>query len=336
MNFTGINPRLSAFIGGYYLGALVPLLESKFFLDSGSWPLNSVLPKWLCFFRSPAGDFHYMSCKVLHNKHLTHSSPDSKMALFGKKTVVPPYFHLRRRGKSKNITVVIYRENNYAGRNQKAEKRIISKPEPMIKRRLRKQLRKTVKQLSEQQTHLQSIRACELLCQTEQFQQARVIMLFLAITKEIETQSAIQQALGRGKLVAVPKVIYKDHQLVPVRLLSLDCEMETDRYGLRHPLGTEEMDVAIIDLVVAPGLGFDIRGNRLGRGGGYYDRFFTLDGFRAVKCGLSFEEQLVDEIPMFEHDISLDMLVTDKTVRRFDISGDHRDKNYQDTGAKDG
>ena len=121
-----------------------------------------------------------------------------------------------------------------------------------------------------------------------------------------------------------------------VKLPHLDCEMEIDQHGLRNPKDTEEIPVIRINLVVVPGLGFDKHGNRLGRGGGYYDRFFDHNRFHGTKCGLGFEEQLVDEIPMLEHDIVLDMLVTDKTVRRFDISGDQTEKNYQDTGAKDG
>lgn len=202
----------------------------------------------------------------------------------------------------------------------------------MIKRRLRKQLRETLKHLSKEQNHQQSLRACELLCRTEQFHRARVIMMFLAKASEIQTDGAVRRALEQDKIVAVPKVEYKHHKLIPLRLLSLDCEMETDHYGLRHPLHAEQVDVPAIDLVVAPGLGFDERGNRMGRGGGYYDRFFIYDGFRAVKCGLGFEQQLLEEVPMFEHDIGLDMLVTDKKVRCFE----NIDKKYQKSGAKDG
>jgi 5-formyltetrahydrofolate cyclo-ligase len=64
-------------------------------------------------------------------------------------------------------------------------------------------------------------------------------------------------------------------------------------------------------------LGFDKSGNRLGRGSSYYDRFFIQDGLKAGKCGLAFAEQVVDQISVSEHDVPVDMLVTDETVMYF-------------------
>ena len=72
-----------------------------------------------------------------------------------------------------------------------------------------------------------------------------------------------------------------------------------------------------IDLVVAPGLGFDRKGNRLGRGGSYYDRFFTNKELKAAKCGFAFAEQVIETVPVTEHDMPVDMLVTDEEVLYF-------------------
>ena len=71
------------------------------------------------------------------------------------------------------------------------------------------------------------------------------------------------------------------------------------------------------DLVITPGLVFGETGNRLGRGGSYYDRFFKNEQFKAVKCGLAFSEQLVDDVPVCEWDVPVDMLVTDQNVYYF-------------------
>ena len=70
-------------------------------------------------------------------------------------------------------------------------------------------------------------------------------------------------------------------------------------------------------MVIVPGLGFDKDGNRLGRGRGFYDRFLAHPEFKGVACGLAFEEQFVSEIPVGPLDRHVDMLVTDKKVRRF-------------------
>ena len=66
-----------------------------------------------------------------------------------------------------------------------------------------------------------------------------------------------------------------------------------------------------------PGLGFDEQGNRLGRGGGYYDRFFATTDLRAQRCGFAFAEQVVDSVPTAEHDVSMNFLVTDNDIKCF-------------------
>jgi 5-formyltetrahydrofolate cyclo-ligase len=73
----------------------------------------------------------------------------------------------------------------------------------------------------------------------------------------------------------------------------------------------------LIDLVIVPGLGFTTDGHRIGRGMGFYDRFLAQGDFIGVSCGLAFEEQVVPELPVLDHDIALSMLATDCGIRRF-------------------
>jgi 5-formyltetrahydrofolate cyclo-ligase len=65
-------------------------------------------------------------------------------------------------------------------------------------------------------------------------------------------------------------------------------------------------------LILVPGVAFDLQGNRLGRGKGFYDRL--LAEIRGVKCGVAFEEQIVDEIPVGSHDAAMDFIVTPSRV----------------------
>ena len=74
------------------------------------------------------------------------------------------------------------------------------------------------------------------------------------------------------------------------------------------------MPLQDIDLVVTPGLGFDKKGNRLGRGGSYYDRFFANTKLKASRCGFGFAEQLVETIPVAQHDEPVDIVVTEKEI----------------------
>jgi 5-formyltetrahydrofolate cyclo-ligase len=102
--------------------------------------------------------------------------------------------------------------------------------------------------------------------------------------------------------------------MIPVQITSLETGLSTGTSGVRNPLAGVPVPFEEIDLVVTPGLGFDRRGNRLGRGGSYYDRFFANTELKAIKCGLGFAEQLVDTVPVVDHDVPVDLLVTDKEI----------------------
>ncbi len=73
-----------------------------------------------------------------------------------------------------------------------------------------------------------------------------------------------------------------------------------------------------IDLVIVPGMGFDLQGNRIGRGRGFYDRFLAHRDWAGIACGLALEEQVADVVPVSDHDRRIQMLVTDAAVRRFE------------------
>jgi 5-formyltetrahydrofolate cyclo-ligase len=137
--------------------------------------------------------------------------------------------------------------------------------------------------------------------------------LFLSMPDEIDATTAIHAAWGLGKTVVVPKVDWEHRTMVPVVLSSFD-HLEVDRGSLRNPPGDQVMDVGWIDLVVTPGLGFDRQGRRLGRGAGFYDRFFADPRLRAGRCGLCYADQIVDVIPVSGTDLPVDWLVTDEQV----------------------
>lgn len=182
---------------------------------------------------------------------------------------------------------------------------------------VRDHLNAVLQQHSDRDVHKLSFRACEHLCELDEFKQARTVMLYLAMDKEMDTSHAILQALQQDKRVLVPIVSWQERQLTPVVIHTLNCGMEITRYGLRNPTSSETLPPSEIDLVVTPGLGFDGQGNRLGRGGGFYDRFLGSETMRALRCGFGFEDQLIEPLPICEHDATLNMLITEQKVRRF-------------------
>ena len=120
-----------------------------------------------------------------------------------------------------------------------------------------------------------------------------------------------------GKTVIVPKVSWDQRRMLPVEITSLNtANMMTSGNGVREPIAGVPVPVGEIDLVIVPGLGFTASGFRIGRGMGFYDRFLAQEDFLGVSCGLAFEEQIVSNLPILDHDIPLSMLATDQGIRR--------------------
>ncbi|MHC4994910.1 MAG: 5-formyltetrahydrofolate cyclo-ligase [Planctomycetota bacterium] len=185
------------------------------------------------------------------------------------------------------------------------------------KEAVRSELRQRLKAMNPKAIHEQSQRAASQLAATKEFQRARALMIFLPLEHEIDACPIALRAWQAGKTVTSPLVNHNQKRMLPVELCSLDEPMDVDRYGVRTPRTGEVFPIEMIDLVIAPGLGFDRAGHRIGRGGGYYDRFLSHRDFNGVVCGLALSEQVVEAVPTDDHDARLNMLVTDREVLRF-------------------
>lgn len=187
----------------------------------------------------------------------------------------------------------------------------------MDKEQLRSDLQKRLLAMPPEQRSEKSHKACRNLISTPQFQSASSIMMYLSLPHEVDTSEAILHAWQLGKAVAVPKISWQQRRMIAVEINSLETGFSTSASGLRSPETGVPMPFEEINLVVTPALGFDRKGNRLGRGGSFYDSFFTDEKFRASKCGFAFAEQVVDSIPVDSTDVPVDFLVTDKEIIYF-------------------
>jgi len=184
----------------------------------------------------------------------------------------------------------------------------------MEKVELRRQLQKCLLLLPEERRKDKSRKACANLVSTTQFQEASTVMMYLSLPHEVDTSEAILHAWQLGKTVAVPRISWQQRHMLPVGISSLETGFSTGVGGLRNPVSGVPIPFGEIDLVVSPALGFDRHGNRLGRGGAFYDRFFANDELTASRCGLAFAEQVLDSIPVADGDEPVDFLVTDEGV----------------------
>ena len=184
----------------------------------------------------------------------------------------------------------------------------------MDKAQLRSTLLKRLHAMPSEQRNEKSRKACRNLVSIEPFQKASTVMMFVSLPHEVDTSEAILHAWQLGKVVAVPKISWEQRHMIPVQISSLETGFSVSASGLRNPIAGVPVPFEDIDLVVTPALGFDNKGNRLGRGGAYYDRFFANSQLKALRCGFAFSEQLVESIPVTEHDQPVDMVVTDEGI----------------------
>ncbi len=192
----------------------------------------------------------------------------------------------------------------------------------MDKGQLRLMFQKRLFDMSTEQRSEKSKKACRNLISIPHFQRASVVMMYLSLQHEADTSEAILCAWQFDKVVVVPKIFWQQRHMIPVRINSLETGFSTEVADLRNPVAGIPVPFEEIDLVVTPGLGFDRKGNRLGRGGSYYDRFFANEELKASKCGFAFAEQLIESVPVTPTDVPIDFLVTDEEIIYFNHKPD--------------
>ena len=148
------------------------------------------------------------------------------------------------------------------------------------------------------------------------YHRARTVALYAPIRGEVPTRDILTAALYDGKVVCYP-LSHVHGRILSFRAITSESELEPGRLGVREPNSSAEL-IAVdqIDLFVVPGLGFTKDGNRLGRGGGYYDATLRAGSARSRRVGLAFSDQIVDELPITSEDVQMDLVVTENETFR--------------------
>lgn len=180
----------------------------------------------------------------------------------------------------------------------------------MPKRKLRQDLLKQRRQIDRAECLRRGRQIQERLLEVGCYRQAGVLALYAPIHNEVDTEALFDAALSDGKTVCFPRVKGHTLEFIAVESAAALCP---GAFGIAEPVGAVALAVTDIDLMVVPGVGFDRCGFRLGYGQGYYDRAISV-GRPAMLAGLAYDFQLLDQLPSEEHDVCLDMLVTDSAV----------------------
>ncbi len=150
-----------------------------------------------------------------------------------------------------------------------------------------------------------------------EYHAAKTVMFYVDVRSEVRTRQALPLALESGKRIIIPYCV--DGELELFHLESME-ELELGMYRILEPkaelrsVAVKKIEVEELDLILVPGVAFDRRGGRTGHGKGYYDKLLEHRRANTPLVALAFECQMFPEIPMDDHDIYMDKVVTEEAV----------------------
>lgn len=175
----------------------------------------------------------------------------------------------------------------------------------MDKRELRRQIREKKQQMTPEQIALASSRLGEMFIATEQYRRAKTIYGYLPYNQEVHTTAMLVRALQEGKRVAVPKIFGDEMKFIYITDLS---QVEKGYRGIPEPVANEPVANDPTALVLMPGVAFTKNGDRIGYGGGYYDKFLAREPEHPT-VALCYDFQIVETLPTQEHDIPVELVL---------------------------
>ena len=175
----------------------------------------------------------------------------------------------------------------------------------MDKKALRKKIREQKRAMTSEEIEEASRQLQQLFLATEYYRQAKTIYGYLPYNQEVRTVPILEQALADGKRVAVPKVYGDEMKFICLPDLT---QVETGYSGIPEPIADGPVGDDPTALVLMPGLAFTQEGQRIGYGGGFYDKFLSAEPTHPT-VALCYDFQLVAQLPTEEFDIPVDCVI---------------------------
>lgn len=184
-----------------------------------------------------------------------------------------------------------------------------------MKKLLRKKVLKKRESISISEREKKDFLIKQRLFNLQEFKTAKAILFYASFRTEVDTLSMIEESLKVGKRVLVPKVDKERHQLWLYEIEGIQ-ELGPGYMGIPEPSLPDKRlkEINDADLIIIPSVGFDLSGNRLGYGAGFYDILLSDIKKKVPFIALAYKEQLIDSIPAERHDVKVDIIVTDEQV----------------------
>lgn len=180
-----------------------------------------------------------------------------------------------------------------------------------MKRELRANLLKQRNLLTDDYVAAASETIRERLFGLAAFKDARTVMLYVSMGSEVCTDKIIKESLSMGKRVAIPMLDQQFGKMEASQIKDVDTELTLGKYNTRVPKPEyyRPIDPGKLDFILVPAIAYDVLGNRMGYGGGYYDRYLKRVGAGTVVAGVAFSGQVVEQLPAGIHDVPVQLVI---------------------------
>lgn len=148
------------------------------------------------------------------------------------------------------------------------------------------------------------------------YKNSKIIMPYVDFKNEVNTKKSINTMLKTGKRVVIPYTDIENVEIIPVEIKNLEKDTTYCKYGYLEPKKENIIPFSVddIDIILIPGVAFDKKLNRIGFGKGYYDKLLANKNKHTKIIALAYEFQIFKEIPHDNHDIKMDMIITEKNI----------------------
>jgi 5-formyltetrahydrofolate cyclo-ligase len=177
------------------------------------------------------------------------------------------------------------------------------------KNALRAQIRAGLKRMPLERRVAASVEACARLAEQAVWQKAQSILFYAPLPEELDVWPLLMTALAAGRTVSLPRFDAEQKNYVACHIRDAARDLREGQFGILEPGELcPRISLNRLDLILVPGIAFDLNGYRLGRGKGHYDRLLAEAG--GPTCGVAFDEQIVSQIPTEPHDVRLNCILT--------------------------
>ncbi|HIZ76888.1 MAG TPA: 5-formyltetrahydrofolate cyclo-ligase [Firmicutes bacterium] len=183
----------------------------------------------------------------------------------------------------------------------------------MTKHEIRREIFQQRDSMTPEEVREKSEKVCLYLEEYTNDERCKTVMVYLPTGNETDIWPLIKKLLTQGKRIAAPLCV-SPGVMVPCLIDDLEKDIAPGFYGIMAPIQRREIPLDEIDLIIIPGVGFDREGNRLGYGGGYYDRFLPRLRKNCDKIAICYEFQMRDDLVPEPHDFPIAIIITENGI----------------------